>query len=106
MTALEGAKLKELWKDRVENFRTSGLSGRQWCAQRGLKVNQLHYWRHKLEPTDAVASEATWMTLDTTASAHPPGETLLVHVGPATITVHPEFDPTFLQRVVQVLATC
>lgn len=39
MTALECAELQERWKDRVEDFRRSGLSGRQWCAQNGLKVN-------------------------------------------------------------------
>ena len=107
MTALECAQLNELWKERVEDFRISGLSGRQWCAQRGLKVNQLHYWKRKLELTDATASETTWVALDATSSPiHQTEETLRVHVGPATITVRPGFNPEFLQRVVQALAPC
>lgn len=33
MTALECAALQEVRKARVQEFRTSGLSGRQWCAR-------------------------------------------------------------------------
>ena len=49
MTALEGAKLKELWKERVENFRTSGLSGRQWWCP-VTPGSQATTQRHAPEP--------------------------------------------------------
>ncbi len=71
MTALECAQLKELWKERIEDFRASGLSGREWCAQQGVKVDRLHYWNRKLQATDADASAATWVTLDTARGSDP-----------------------------------
>ena len=106
MTALECAALKEIWFSRVQEFRTSGLSGRQWCAQHELKVNQFHYWNRKFSAPDAVASEAAWVALDTSSAPNRSGEALVVSVGPAAITVRPGFDPAFLQNLVQALATC
>ena len=80
------------------------------CAQNGLKVNQLHYWNRKFQPTDADASGAsgaTWVTLGTASAPNRSDDTsLVVRIGPATITVRQGVDPAFLQSLVQVLATC
>ena len=107
MTARECAERQEQWKDRVEDFRTSGLSGRQWCAQRGLKVNQVHYWTRKFPATDADVAAATWVALDTPGPhGDRSAEALVVSVGPVAITVRPGFDAAFLQSLVRALATC
>ena len=106
MTALECAQLKEIWKDRIADFHASGLSGREWCAQRGVTVERLRHWTRKLAPTDADASEATWVAVDLAPAFERSADGLAVTVGPATITVRPGFDPALLQRLVQVLATC
>ena len=94
MTAIECAQLKELWQERIKDFRASGLSSREWCAQQGLKVDRLHYWNRKLQPTDAAAS-AAWVTLETARVSDPYEESLVVTVG---------FDPGFLQSLVRALA--
>lgn len=105
MTAQECASLNEIWYARVQEFRTSGLSGPQWCGARGLKVKQLHYWNRKFREVDADASKTTWLVAKPPLVTVPP-DALEVRVGPATITVPPAFDPDVLQRIVQVLASC
>ena len=103
MTTPESETLQQVWYARVQEFRASGLSGPQWCQPRGLKVKQLHYWNRKFRTPDATASDTTWVAVNTPA---PPESALMVSVGPAIIAVRPGFDPTLLQRLVQVLATC
>jgi hypothetical protein len=107
MTALECAQLKELWQERIADFHTSGLSSREWCAQQGVKMDRLHYWNRKLQPPDADASETVWVALETSINPQDrPDDALVVHVGPAAVTVRPGFDPGFLQSLVRALATC
>lgn len=102
MTTAERETLQQVWYARVQEFRTSGLSGPQWCQSRGLKVKQLHYWNRKFRTADATASGTTWIAVNTPSA---PDAVLMVSVGPAIIAVRSEFDAMLLQRLVQVLAT-
>ncbi len=103
VTNQERDELRRLWAGLVEEFRASGLSGPKWCARRGYKVRQLHYWLHKFQTTDAVASEPAWLTVplatDTVAE-----ETLVVRVGHVMIDVRPGFNPDLLRAVVRTFA--
>ncbi|MDA8246765.1 hypothetical protein [Acidithiobacillus sp.] len=40
------------WRQQVERFRASGLSVKNYCAQEGIAVATLHYWRKRF--ADAV----------------------------------------------------
>ncbi len=40
------------WRRRVDGFLTSGLSVKNYCAQEGIAVGTLHYWRKRF--VDAV----------------------------------------------------
>ncbi|WP_439645098.1 IS66 family insertion sequence element accessory protein TnpA [Alicyclobacillus kakegawensis] len=37
MTKAELAEHRALWRDRVADFRVSGLTGAAWCAAHGVK---------------------------------------------------------------------
>ena len=105
MTQRERELLQQEWEPRVQAFRASGLSGPQWCAQSGLKLGQLHYWNRKL-PSDADASETSWVALPASTPSPLAYEAFLVTVGAATITVPPGFDAALLQTLVRTLAAC
>lgn len=106
MTQRERDLLQQQWEPRVQAFRASGLSGPQWCAQSGFKLRQLHYWNRKLRPSDADASETTWVALSTSTPPVSGHETLLVTVGAATVAVPLGFNTTLLQTLVRALAAC
>ncbi|MHC4452688.1 MAG: IS66 family insertion sequence element accessory protein TnpA [Planctomycetota bacterium] len=40
------------WRLRVEQWRESGQSAREFCQERGLSVNALYSWRRKLRQRD------------------------------------------------------
>ena len=37
-------ELRRAWSERVAEYKTSGLAGREWCELRGLKQHPLWYW--------------------------------------------------------------
>ena len=47
------------WRQRVEDFQASGLSVKHFCAQAGIAVATLHYWRKRFAGVAATPSLAT-----------------------------------------------
>ena len=43
--------LQNLWKERIHQWRSSGLSQAAWCEQQNIPPNQLCYWKKKLLPS-------------------------------------------------------
>ena len=43
----------ELWKRRREEFRKSGLTRRDFCARRRLKISTLDYWFAKIRAVES-----------------------------------------------------
>ena len=39
---------RELWQERICNYRNSGLNAQTWCQQNKLTISSLHYWINKL----------------------------------------------------------
>ncbi|MBU5427018.1 hypothetical protein KQI41_11395 [Tissierella pigra] len=40
---------KELWTQRVEEFKSSNLNQTTWCEKNNIKVSSLRYWLRKLD---------------------------------------------------------
>lgn len=45
---------KELWVQRVEEFKSSNLNQTTWCEENEIKVSSLRYWLRKLDPNSVV----------------------------------------------------
>lgn len=91
------------WEPRIQEFRASGLSGPQWCAQTGFTIGQLRYWTQKVRAAAPETSGATWIAM---APPESPSSGLIVRMGTLEILVEPGFNPAFLQSVVRTLASC
>ena len=39
---------QEYWREKVSQFKSSGLSQSEFCRQQGLKLSSLNYWYHAL----------------------------------------------------------
>ncbi|MFT8312084.1 MAG: GNAT family protein [Sporolactobacillus sp.] len=50
MTRVE---LHERWQKRMQDFETSDLTGKEWCATHGIPLCQFRYWRRKLRHNSA-----------------------------------------------------
>ena len=50
--------LEPQWRERMEQWRASGLSVRAFCLRRGLAVPRFYYWKRELRSRDAAAMTA------------------------------------------------
>lgn len=48
---------KELWVQRVEEFKSSNLSQTTWCKEKDIKVSSLRYWLRKLDAKSVVNTD-------------------------------------------------
>lgn len=101
MTNAERQEARRLWEGLVVEFRSSEMSGPQWCAKRGYKLRQLRYWQHKLKTADASASGPQWLAVP--AELVPTATSLTIQVAGARIDVGPDFNPELLHAVVRAL---
>lgn len=99
-------RLGELWIERLSEFRTSGESARAWCQRNGVTLDQLYYWRRKLNKDPQPAPPTVtpgWLPVHLEERAPDNAGPLLVRIGGAAVEVRQGFDPSLLASVVKVL---
>ena len=111
-----------LWEKRVEQWRASGLSSKDFCDGQDFTAGALRYWAHQLQkqqgqpaqappqrvrlarvvqaPTAAKTSRASRSAGDKASSTE---SALLLKVHGARIAVRSGFDETTLASVLEVL---
>jgi hypothetical protein len=123
---------RELWSKRVERWKDSGLTAKEFAAETGINANTLSHWGWKLaarkrsspsagappsEPgTRFVEVVAPSTAIGIAAQAAPPSapEVASLEPDPLEIVLRDElrirvpvhFDPDALRRVVATLGTC
>ena len=99
-------RLRELWKQRVEEFENSGQAATVWCREHGLKDHQLRYWRRKFNKAASKSvseSNLQWQPIE--IGQHETSESKLeIRVGKAAIEAKSGFDKKLLQDLVVTLA--
>jgi hypothetical protein len=94
---------QELWKERMEHYEASGLSGKRWCEEQRVSEGQFWYWKKKWKESLKEEGVSTnWAAL-VVADAALQKTGLTVRIGTAEIEVQPGYDATLLQNVVRTL---
>lgn len=95
---------QELWKERIQAFRASGLTRKAWCQEQEIPEHQLHYWLNKIKRLDTIAEPAPhrWVGLDK-ASLDDTGVT--IQVGELSLAVKRGFDHQVLADVIRAVLT-
>lgn len=104
---------RKLWTDRINDYRSSGLTAVQWAENRGIGVYKLRYYIHKFnkekkQESKQESNTVQWAALaPKTSKVHNPVDNhLKVTIGKATIEVTPEFDEATFQSIVRILSQC
>ena len=109
MTKAELVELRECWRLRIAEFRSSGQTGAAWCAEKGIKEPQLWYWVHKFKNTDPPKNPSPNFVPVTIQEEHNTiGNTnspLVIRIGQAAIEINHSSDMELLRTVVQTLAS-
>ena len=90
----------ELWKQKIESWKASGLSQKKWCEENTVSLSTLRYWLDRVVPRQEVIPQFTEV-VDQIADNHSTG--LQIRIGAASIEVAMDFDEKTLQRLVKAL---
>jgi transposase-like protein len=124
-----GQDTRELWTKRVERWKDSGLSARDFASEMGINPQTLSYWRWKLGKNagktparrkrsgfvevvaDAAGSELPARTdpqlmSEPSMAEQPPEPLEIVLRDELRIRVPAHFDPEALRRVLATLGAC
>lgn len=94
--------LGELWQERINSYRNSGLTMEDWCAANGFTLDQLKYWLYKGRKKSPTQAAPTFLPV-AVSSSEPVAFALWIHVGSARIEVTSGFEPQLLREVVEAL---
>jgi hypothetical protein len=91
------------WRRRIEQWRTSGLSVRAFCAQHGLTQASFYAWRRVLERR--AAEQPAFVPVQVVADALPTQASALevVLADSRVVRVAPGFDAATLRQLLAVL---
>jgi transposase-like protein len=100
---------REVWRQRVIEYRASGQSSAAWCAAQGIKPHLLHYWTQQFtlstetETETGTAPEQWQPVIVSDRQCQEASSMIHVRIGAATIDVFSGFDGKVLADVVRVL---
>lgn len=91
------------WRRRIDQWRSSGLSVRDFCARHGLSTASFYNWRRVLERR--AAEHPAFVPVQVVADATPEKADALevVLLNGRTVRVAPGFDAATLRRLLAVL---
>ena len=107
------ARLQE-WAGAIQDCRSSGLSVRQWCRQRGTTPTTYYRWERVL--LSIAGSTATLPETPAVAFAELPvpkqvccntaERSATLHLDNVSIDIYPQCGPEQLKTLVEILRTC
>lgn len=104
---------RKLWTERINDYKSSGLTAVKWAEENNLSVHKLRYHIHKFNKEKKQASneeskEIKWASIvpEKLEVQKVPTRPLIVTIGKATIEVGPNFDEDTLESIVRILSKC
>ena len=103
---------RKLWIERIESYKSSGLTAVKWCEINNVSIYKL---RHRITCLNKEKKQKTkkiqWASVITTENkrtieSKPQDIPLKVTVGHSTIEVSSGFDPETFKSVVEILSKC
>lgn len=93
---------REMWKKRIEDFRCSKLSQREFAQRNGIAVNTLQNWLKKIKPGPEAPTETQWLEVKT-ATPERKSAAMILEIDGVRIAVTEDYNPEFLKSVVRTL---
>ena len=97
---------RDLWQERIYNYRNSGLNAQTWCQQNKLTLSSLHYWINKsnkesLESESSLKHEFVPITqVGISLSPSPP---IVIRYQNLSIEIFESCHPDTLRNVLEIL---
>ena len=97
---------REIWANRVDEFKTSNLSQKSWCKEQGINVNTFRYWLKKREEKtvkhlDGSLEEFELASVSIIKDNHCPE--VIVEINDVKLSISADYDEMFLIKVIKTL---
>ncbi len=97
---------RELWQERISNYRNSGLNAQAWCQQNKLALSSLHYWINKLNK-ESLESDSTikheFVPITQVGISMSPTAPIVIRYQNLSIEVFESCPPDTLRNVLEIL---
>ena len=95
---------KAYWQQQVRNWKTSGLSQKQFCRRQSLALSTFSYWKRRIETPEADKIKFYPLAIPAQIS-HPTdsGLLLLINQKRFAIEIKEEFSPPALKKLISAL---
>lgn len=103
---------KQEWSAAVQECRSSGLSVREWCRQRGVTSTTYYRWERELltgvrRDGQASSTPVTFAELPApAASRNTAACSATLRIGNASLDIYPGCDAEQLKALVEILRLC
>lgn len=108
---------RKLWTERINDYRSSGLTAVKWAEDRGVAVHKLRYYINKFNKENKEKSNdesvkgsgnTKWasLALENPIVEEKSKNPLKITIGKATIVVNPGFNEDTFQSVIRILSQC
>jgi hypothetical protein len=94
---------KVYWQQQIRNWKSSGLSQKQFCQRNSLALSTFTYWKRRIERPEA--EKIKFYPLSISPRVTPPTDSgLLLRIGHKfAIELKEEFSPTTLKKLISAL---
>lgn len=96
------SETREFWAEVIQLQKESGQTIASFLKSEGLPEHRYYYWRKRLEETDSVPSEPSFVPVSFTNDRS--SSKVVVRVGGFMIEVTNGFDPVTLGKVLETAA--
>lgn len=104
---------RKLWIERIEDYRSSGLTAVKWAEGKCIAVHKLRYYinkfnKEKKQEFSQESQKTTWVSVMPTNGIveDKSSKSLKVTIGKATIEITPGFDQDTFKSLVGILSQC
>jgi len=97
---------RELWQERISNYRNSGLNAQTWCKQNKLTLSSLHYWINKLNKESLESDSAfkhEFVPITQMGISMSPSALIVIRYQNLSIEVSENCQPNTLRNVLEIL---
>jgi len=98
---------RELWQERICDYRNSGLNAQTWCLQNKITLSSLHYWINKLNKQSLESDSCfihEFVPITQVGIPLNPSVPLVIRYQNLSIDVFEGFHPDTLRNVLEILA--
>ena len=95
---------KVYWQQQIRDWKTSGLSQKQFCRRQSLALSTFSYWKRKVEITEPASVKFYPLSIPATIP-QPAGSGLQLLVGKSrfAIEIKEDFSATALKKLLSAL---